>query len=129
MVPAGLASWRNTCVVQTQNALALCQIADLVVSATGYNSFHELLYHAVPTIFVPQMATFMDDQERRARAASDRGLAETVLAHEVLLLEREVRAFLDKDKAERIRAALVAATLPEPGNCDAAALILGEEPR
>lgn len=129
VAPAGLASWKNTRVVQTQNALALCQIADLVISATGYNSFHELLYHAVPTIFVPQMATFMDDQERRARAASDRGLAETVLAHEVLLLEREVRACLDGDKADRLRAALEAAELPAPGNDDAAALILGKEQR
>ncbi|WP_347312281.1 glycosyltransferase [Defluviimonas sp. SAOS-178_SWC] len=129
VVPAGLASWKNTCVVQTQNALALCQIADLVVSATGYNSFHELLYHGVPTIFVPQMATFMDDQERRARAASDRGLAETVLAHEILLLEREVRAFLDAGKADRIRSALAAADLPETGNGDAASLILGKEAR
>lgn len=127
VVPAGLAGWRNTRVVQTQNALALCLLADLVVSATGYNSFHENLYHGVPTIFVPQMATFMDDQERRARAASDRGLAATVLAHEVLLLEREVRAFLDVGKAAEIRAALAAAELPEPGNRAAAALILGEE--
>lgn len=129
VVPAGLASWKNTRVVQTRNALALCQIADLVVSATGYNSFHELLYHAVPTIFVPQMATFMDDQERRARAASERGLAETVLAHEVLLLDREVRAILDAGKADRLRAALAVAELPAPGNADAAALILGKEPR
>ena len=129
VVPAGLASWKTTRVVQTRNALALCQLADLVISATGYNSFHELLYHAVPTIFVPQMATFMDDQERRARAASDRGLAETVLAHEVLLLEREVRACLDGGKADRLRAALAAAELPDPGNDDAAALILGKELR
>lgn len=129
VAPAGLGSWKNTRVVQTQNALALCQLADLVISATGYNSFHELLYHAVPTIFVPQMATFMDDQERRARAASDRGLAETVLAHELLLLEREVRAFLDAGKADRLRSALAVVDLPAPGNDDAAAVILGKEQR
>ncbi|WP_413872633.1 glycosyltransferase [Albidovulum sp.] len=125
-VPAGLAGWKNTRVVQTRDALSLCLLADLVISATGYNSFHELLYHGIPAIFVPQMAAFMDDQERRARAASERGLAETVLAHEMLLLDREVAAFLG-GKADRVRAALRATPLPETGNRAAAALILGKE--
>ena len=124
-VPPGLGGWKNTRVVQTKDALSLCQIADLVVSASGYNSFHELLYHAVPTIFVPQMATFTDDQERRARAASDRGLAETVLAHELLLLEREVTAFLDDGKSDAIRTALAEVELPARGNAEAARLIDG----
>ena len=124
--PAGLHGWKNTRVVQTRDALSLCLLADLVISATGYNSFHELLYHGIPAIFVPQMAAFMDDQERRARAASDRGLAETVLAHEMLLLEREIAAFLG-GKAERVRAALRATALPATGNRAAAALILGKE--
>ncbi|WP_413868140.1 glycosyltransferase [Albidovulum sp.] len=124
--PAGLQGWKNTRVVQTRDALSLCLLADLVISATGYNSFHELLYHGIPAIFVPQMAAFMDDQERRARAASDRGLAETVLAHEMLLLEREIAAFLG-GKAERVRAALRATALPATGNRAAAALILGKE--
>ncbi len=127
VVPAGLAGWKNTRVVQTRDALWLCLLADLVISAAGYNSFHELLYHGIPTIFVPQMAAYMDDQERRARAASERGFAETVLAHEMLLLEREITAFLDQGKAERLRKALVETVLPEPGNRAAAALILGQE--
>lgn len=127
VLPSGLAGWKNTRVVQTRDALSLCLLADLAISAAGYNSFHELLYHGIPAIFVPQMAVFMDDQERRARAASDRGLAETVLAHEMLLLDREVAAFLDGGKAERMRAALRAAPLPEAGNRAAAALILGKE--
>lgn len=127
VVPSGLSGWRNTRVVQTRDALSLCLLADLAISATGYNSFHEILYHGIPAIFVPQMAVFMDDQERRARAASDRGLAETVLAHELLLLDREIAAFLDGDRAERVRAALGATPLPEPGNRAAAALILGKE--
>lgn len=127
VVPPGLAGWTHTRVVQTRDALSLCLLADLVISAAGYNSFHEILYHGVPAIFVPQMAVYMDDQERRARAASDRGLAETVLAHELLLLDREIAAFLDLGKGDRVRAALAATELPAPGNRAAAALILGEE--
>ncbi|MGJ8584390.1 MAG: hypothetical protein ACSHXD_09885 [Marinosulfonomonas sp.] len=122
-VSPGLTNWKNTRVVKTRNALGLCQTADLVVSAVGYNSFHELMYHAIPSILVPQMAPFMDDQERRARAASDRGLAATVLGHELLLLEREVNAFLDHGKADEVRTALGVTSFPERGNQAAARLI------
>lgn len=128
-ISPGLFGWKNTVVVQTRHALALCQAADLVVSAAGYNAFHELLYHGIPAILIPQMAAFMDDQQRRARAASERGFAETVLAPEILRLDREVRAFLDDGKAGKIRAALQAASLPAIGNRAAAALIESEVPR
>lgn len=47
---------------------------DLAVSAAGYNSFHELIRARVPTIFVPNTATQLDDQVVRARYAQDHGL-------------------------------------------------------
>jgi hypothetical protein len=122
-VPPALYGWRNTVVCRTRNATEVAAAADLVVTAAGYNSFHEALYHRLPAIFVPQMAAFMDDQDRRAKAASDRGLAATVAAHELLLLEREVAAFLDGGKAADIRAALAEISLPERGNRRAAELI------
>ena len=48
---------------------------DLAVSAAGYNSFHELMRFGVPTLFIPNQDTALDDQQGRARFASDRGLA------------------------------------------------------
>jgi predicted glycosyltransferase len=48
---------------------------DLAVSASGYNSFHELLRFGVPTLFLPNRDTALDDQQGRAQFASDRGLA------------------------------------------------------
>lgn len=125
VVPPGLLGWKNSRVVHTRRALDLCRAADLVISAAGYNSFHELLYHALPAIFMPQMAPFMDDQDRRARAASDRGLAATVDPDELHRLEREIAAFLDGGKAAEIRGRLTDLTLPEPGTAAAAALISG----
>lgn len=118
-VSPGLYGWRRTRVVQTRDSLRLAQAADLAISAAGYNSFHELLYHRVPTIFLPQSAPFLDDQERRARAAAERGLAEIVLAHEMLLLERRLHALLDGG-TDGLRAALGAINLPETGNAAAA---------
>ena len=44
----------------------------------------------------------------------------------MLLLEREVKAFLDGGKAAEIRQTLSNTTLPEPGNAAAAALIEGQ---
>ncbi|MFQ5623196.1 MAG: glycosyltransferase [Paracoccaceae bacterium] len=124
-IAADLYGWTNTRIVRTRKALELCQASDLVVSAVGYNSFHEILYHRIPAIFVPQMAGYMDDQERRARAASERGLAVTVLSRELLMLDREVAAFLDDGKALDMRKNLAAVALPETGTAAAARLIEG----
>ncbi|MPV50712.1 UDP-N-acetylglucosamine--LPS N-acetylglucosamine transferase [Pseudactinotalea sp. HY160] len=44
---------------------------DVVVSAAGYNSFHELLRFGVPALFIPNRQTSLDDQAARARFAAD----------------------------------------------------------
>lgn len=118
-----LFGWSNSFVVRTNKAMDLCQASDFVISAAGYNSFNELLYHNVPTIFVPQMAGFMDDQERRARAASDRGLGVIVLANEMVRLRSEVAAFLNEGKTEELNKNLRNIKLPEIGTMLAASLI------
>jgi UDP:flavonoid glycosyltransferase YjiC (YdhE family) len=51
---------------------------DLAVSASGYNSFHELLRFGIPTLFIPNQDTSLDDQHGRARFAADRGLAHMI---------------------------------------------------
>jgi UDP:flavonoid glycosyltransferase YjiC (YdhE family)/glycosyltransferase involved in cell wall biosynthesis len=48
---------------------------DLVVAASGYNSFHELLGFGVPTVFVPNTETQLDDQVARARFAAAAGVS------------------------------------------------------
>lgn len=50
---------------------------DVVVSAAGYNSFHELMRMGVPSLFVPNTHTSLDDQTGRAQYAADRGWAHT----------------------------------------------------
>jgi UDP:flavonoid glycosyltransferase YjiC (YdhE family) len=101
----------------------LAAAADLVVTAAGYNSFHEALYNRIPAIFLPQMGTFMDDQQARARAAADRGLAATLESNELMKLERLIVRYLDDGEAEAVCARLAAAELPEPGTARAAKLI------
>ncbi|MFC5711472.1 glycosyltransferase [Thalassorhabdus alkalitolerans] len=48
---------------------------DLAISATGYNTFHELMYFGVPSIFLPNENTKTDDQVARANIAGDAGAA------------------------------------------------------
>lgn len=48
---------------------------DFAISAVGYNTFHELLYFKVPTLFVPNLKTLQDDQVKRAKLAEEKGAA------------------------------------------------------
>lgn len=50
---------------------------DLVVTASGYNSYHEAIMAAAPTIFVP-MPKVTDDQHARARYAEHVGVGRCV---------------------------------------------------
>lgn len=120
---AGAFAWNNTRVVKTHHASPLVAASDLFISGVGYNSFHEALYNHVPTIFMPQMASFMDDQHSRAQAAIDRGLAEMVAPENLMALRQHMQSFLDHGKAEQIRDRLANWALPETGNRAAAALI------
>jgi hypothetical protein len=47
---------------------------DFCVAAPGYNSFHELIGHAVPTLFIPNEETALDDQGARAEWADRNGM-------------------------------------------------------
>jgi hypothetical protein len=47
---------------------------DFAISASGYNSYHELIAFAVPTIFVPNLKMLSDNQASRARYAEEAGL-------------------------------------------------------
>ena len=115
-------SHRNTAVVQSYHASALIGAADLFISAAGYNSFHEAVYGGIPTIFVPQMATYMDDQRARARAASDRGLALLVEPWETLRLTRVIDECFE-GRAGELRDRLRRVNLPAIGNTAAARVI------
>jgi len=122
-IEPGLHSWKNTRVVRTHHASTLVASSDLLISAVGYNSFHEALYNKVPTIFLPQSATFMDDQQRRGRAAVDRGLAALIEPKELFSLSDRIAGFLHGDEASNIRKYFKTVKLPTPGNSAAASLI------
>ncbi|RMA42340.1 glycosyltransferase [Rhodophyticola porphyridii] len=120
-----LHGWRNSIPVRTLHALHFCKAADFVISAAGYNSFHEVIYNQIPAIFVPQMAPFMDDQERRARSAVEREIGAATSAEDIWSLLRHVSRFLESGEVDRISARLHELQLPQLGQT-AAARIVGE---
>jgi UDP:flavonoid glycosyltransferase YjiC (YdhE family) len=46
---------------------------DVSIIAGGYNSFHEVVHHKLPSICIPNTKTGMDDQLARANAAGSAG--------------------------------------------------------
>jgi hypothetical protein len=87
-----IAQWANTTVplnlwpgVKILNGAPLSlyyRAFDFSISATGYNSFHEVISFGLPTLFVPNLAPGMDDQAARSGFAQDGGAAIELRDHE-----------------------------------------------
>jgi Glycosyltransferase family 28 C-terminal domain len=75
---------------------------DLVISAAGYNSFHELLLAGVPAIFVPNEHPQQDDQLARARFAEHQGVGACVRVREIYRLSACIERLLQPDERRRI---------------------------
>jgi UDP:flavonoid glycosyltransferase YjiC (YdhE family) len=71
---------------------------DGVISAVGYNSFHELIAYAVPSIFTPNEHPAMDDQLMRAQFAERRGLGLCVRTSEPYRLRAALDRILEPDQ-------------------------------
>lgn len=50
---------------------------DFAIASSGYNTYHELMYAGIPTIFIPRVRG-LDDQEARIKFAVDKTAALTV---------------------------------------------------
>jgi len=92
---------------------------DCAVSACGYNTFHELMYAGVPTIFLPQ-SRIADDQEERARRAQAAGAGRVAgSVEEVFTMLENVGSasacctLVPENGARHAAAALLSQVLPE----------------
>ena len=91
---------------------------DFAISAAGYNSFHELMSHGVPSIVVPNENPMMDAQELRGVWAERQGLGYLVRRHDRYRAAWAIRALLEPENRAAIRRRCAA--LPP---CDGAATI------
>lgn len=68
---------------------------DGMITGAGYNTFHENLLGAVPTVFVPNEAAEMDRQILRARHASIIGCGQMIRAGDRIGIDAQIQRFLD----------------------------------
>jgi UDP:flavonoid glycosyltransferase YjiC (YdhE family) len=78
---------------------------DFVVSAAGYNTFHELIGYGLPTIFVPNEKVETDDQLGRSRFAEEQGLGLCMAVGELDNFESYAQRLLDPAERARLSAA------------------------
>lgn len=96
---------------------------DLAVAAAGYNTFHELMHHGMPTVFVPNAETQSDDQVGRARRAERHGAAIVVTENDEAGLRSAVDRLVEDEGLRRKLSEAAALLVPANGGPVAAARI------
>ncbi|MGG1687336.1 glycosyltransferase [Pseudalkalibacillus sp. NRS-1564] len=76
---------------------------DLIVAATGYNTFHEVMYFGVPSILIPNENTKTDDQVARAMIAGDAGAAIVLRDPGATDFEKAIQEALDEENNRNMR--------------------------
>jgi len=76
---------------------------DFVISATGYNSFHELMVLGIPAILIPNEFTRLDDQVARAQFASDFGAALLAFAEDTDSIEQAITQILNAETRAQLK--------------------------
>lgn len=97
---------------------------DFVVSAVGYNSFHELILARRPAIFVPNENPEMDNQLARAVFAERQGMGLCLRSHEIYRIDRCLAVMLDPNR--RMAFAERCGRHAQKNGADEAALIIEE---
>lgn len=85
---------------------------DASVGAAGYNFTHEMVRARVPTLFVPNMQTSIDDQYRRAAHLAARGVGLTALASDGVAFERRLEQLLEDRHRNALRGRLEQIVVP-----------------
>jgi UDP:flavonoid glycosyltransferase YjiC (YdhE family) len=89
--------------IETYPLSRVIRAFDFCIAAPGYNSFHELLASAVPTVFIPNQETEIDDQAARAAWAGERGVALVSREDDPEALSRALEQVLDPAVRDGLR--------------------------
>lgn len=96
-LPAGVRAVREFPLARLYRAF------DFVISAAGYNSFHELISLGIPSVFLPNLHTRLDDQLARARFAHAAGIAICVETVDEASIRSAVHSMLDPKFRKEMR--------------------------
>ncbi len=95
---------------------------DFSIATPGYNSFHELVAHAMPTIFVPNENASMDDHVARAAFAERQGFGFSLRRAEVYKVAAVIEAMGRPDTRANMREAALAHASPNGAGMAATAI-------
>lgn len=101
-----MTSWKELTRVRDYPATRYARRFDLAVCAAGYNTFHELIRYGVPTLFIPNNRTKLDDQAARARYAGSRDLGLFWEETDLSSLSSKIEELLDDARRAEIRRVL-----------------------
>ena len=73
---------------------------DFAVQAGGYNSFHEMRNLGIPTLFLPNLKTRMDDQAARCRVAEEEGWGISCISRNKKDIENGISKLLEHKKGK-----------------------------
>ena len=73
--PGTLQLWKGVKILKGAPLSLYFNAFDFSIAASGYNTFHEAIGFGLPSIFIPNTAPGMDDQQARAQFAQDAGAA------------------------------------------------------
>jgi UDP-N-acetylglucosamine--N-acetylmuramyl-(pentapeptide) pyrophosphoryl-undecaprenol N-acetylglucosamine transferase len=78
---------------------------DFAIMAGGYNSYHEAIAFALPTLFIPNLNTGMDDQLARVSVGEVAGACLVLNQNIEKLFSDKIRILLDPNHREKMRSA------------------------
>lgn len=80
---------------------------DFAIMAGGYNSYHEAIAFSLPTLFIPNLNTGMDDQLARVSAGEAVGACLVLNDSTEEVFSEKIRRLLDADYREKMRIACI----------------------
>jgi len=72
---------------------------DISIQAGGYNSFHEMRKMQMPTLFLPNLDTGMDDQTARCKIADKEGWGITLIDRNQTLISTAIDELLNRKQS------------------------------
>ena len=76
---------------------------DFSIMAGGYNSYHEAIAFQLPTLFIPNINTGMDDQSARVMAGEAKGACIVLGGQDEVSMRSSIEQLINKDVRARMR--------------------------
>ncbi|QSZ49900.1 hypothetical protein AYX22_16780 [Arthrobacter sp. D5-1] len=112
-------------VLETYPLARIARAFDFAISAAGYNSFHEWTSMQIPTLWIPNEQTSVDDQLGRARWAQDEKVGLCFSGRPGESLVEQIARLVDDETRDSMRTKMASLVLPDGARAAATAIMEG----